>query len=227
MTEGMAFCNLKYMNTHTSYTRIILARHGRSEAAEKGLVQGQGLNVPMTEEGRKQAEALARFLADFSFGKIYASTALRAIETARLIRAFHKETPYEEIAELNERSKGVSEGMTQTECRQKYPDIEAQWNQELDARPKGGENFEDVARRAVPLIERHLKEHPFGTTLLYVGHGNVFRSLIGHALNMEHRYRPRIQLHYCAVSALHYDHERKRWIVEYVNRVPALSSICP
>lgn len=211
------------MTEHASYTRIILARHGRSEAAEKGLVQGQGLDVPMTEEGKKQAEAMARFLADFSFNKIYASTALRAIETARFVRAFHKETPYEEIAELNERSKGASEGMTQAEFKQKYPDIEALWEQELDARPEGGENFEDVARRAIPLIERHLKEHSFGTTLLYVGHGNVFRSIIGHALNMEYRYRPRIQLNYCALTALVYNHIRNRWVVEYVNRVPPFS----
>lgn len=200
-------------------TRIILLRHGKSEASDQGIVQGQGLSIPLTDEGRRQAKETAEKLAHVSFDNIFSSTAIRATETAQIVRTHHADVPFTQIAELNERSKGAGEGMTHEEYAQRYPDIMRQWEQGLDARPEGGESFEDVHQRVVPVIERHMSEIAPGSTALYVIHGNVIRVLLGHMLHIPHELRARIKQDYCAVNSVVFDHEKKRWDIEYVNRV--------
>jgi len=200
-------------------THILLVRHGKSTAADLGIVQGQGLDIPLTDEGRRQARRTGEFLAAYSLNKIYTSTAIRATDTARIIREYHQRVPYEELDELNERSKGVAEGMSKDAFDQKYPFIIEQWERGIDARPEGGESFEDVHHRVAPLFDQHVAESAPGQTLLYVIHGNVIRVLLGYILNIPHNRCHTIKQDYCAVNAMSFDHSRNRWEVEYVNRI--------
>lgn len=201
-------------------TTLVFVRHGQSQARARNIVQGVGIDIPLTPEGVLQAERASQVLSSYRFDKIFASTAVRARDTAAAIRHHHPGVPYEEIAELNERSKGITEGMTKDDFAAKYPEIIEQWNKEEDARPPGGENFEDVHNRVVPVIERQVAGDEEGLTFLYVIHGNVIRVILGHFLNVEHRYRPRIRQDYCAVSIAEYDHERARWSVRCINSTP-------
>ena len=198
-------------------TKFFLARHGQSEARMKNIVQGVGLKVPLTEEGRQQAGALAQKLKDFHFDRIFSSPAKRTLETAEAVRKFHPETPLETFSGLNERSKGLAEGMDKEEFNRRFPEIIKQWRAELDARPEGGENYEDVEKRVIPLIEKHLKDYA-GQTLLYVGHGNVMKVILGWTLNIPYGLRPRIAQDYCALDCLVFDHERKYWRIEFINQ---------
>lgn len=200
-------------------TTIVLARHGKSEAAAKGLVQGTGLAVPLTVEGRIQAERLADALAGFGFATIVSSPAVRARETAEAVRARFPGVPYAEISELVERSKGESEGMRKADFDSRYPEIVAAWAREEDPRVPGGESFEDVEARAWPVLDRLVREGA-GKTHLVVGHGNVFRVLLGRMLGMPHGMRARIGQGYCGISICSYDHDRDRWSVESLNRLP-------
>jgi broad specificity phosphatase PhoE len=200
-------------------TTIVLARHGRSQAADQGIVQGKGLAVPLSDEGQAQAERLAVALAHFNFDGIYSSPALRARETAAPIRVKFPEVRYEELPELSERSKGEAEGMKKDEFDARYPEILAAWSREEDPRVPGGENFADVEARAWPVILRILEDGAGGTRLI-VGHGNVFRVLIGRMLGVPMGSRSRIAQGYCAINVCVFDHEKKRWSVECLNHVP-------
>jgi broad specificity phosphatase PhoE len=66
--------------------RIFLLRHGRSLGNENGFLQGQQ-DVPLTDEGRKQAQLLAKrwFEDDIRFNLILTSPLSRASETAGII----------------------------------------------------------------------------------------------------------------------------------------------
>ena len=198
-------------------TTFYFVRHAKSQAEDLGIVQGEGLEVPLSEEGEKQAQALRQYMADFKFDKIFASKAQRAIKTADAIRMNFKEVPYDELSELNERSKGISEGMLSKDFDEKYPEIISAWKKEEDPRPDGGENFEDVEKRALPLLAKHLEEFP-GQNILYVTHGNLIKVVLGSLLEMTHGKRARIAQDYCAINCVSFDHERQRWSVEYINR---------
>lgn len=199
-------------------TRFFLVRHGKSEASLHGIVQGRGLKIPLAAEGKKQARKIAKHLKDFYFDKIFTSQAMRAIDTAKFIRRFHKDAPFVKLVALNERSKGAAEGMKKDDFAKQYPGIIKQWKKEIDARIKGGENFEDVHNRVTPVIEKHLKRYK-GRNLLYVIHGNVIRVIIGHVLRVPFRFRPRLEQDYCAFNIITYNHDTKRWRVECINKV--------
>lgn len=197
-------------------TTFYFVRHAQSVSKEKGIVQGAGLSVPLSEEGARQAQALAARLKNEMFDAIFASKALRAIDTAKPVRAVFPNVSYQEIAELHERSKGEAEGMTKEDFKKKYADIEAAWKREEDPRVPGGESFADVEKRVMPLIERHAKEFA-GKKILYVFHGNTIRVILGALLGAPANLRHRIAQDYCAVNVVEYDAEDNRWHILKVN----------
>ncbi len=201
-------------------TTIYLVRHAQSEAGARNIVQGRGLEVPLTPEGRSQAGRLAEALRDIRFNHIYASTALRARDTAMAVLRFHESVPYTELEALVERHQGDAEGLSRDELPLRFPEVIDGWSREEDAHFPNGENFAAVHERVVPVIEGHVAADTTGQTLLYVIHGNVIKVLIGHMLAVPHGVRPRISQGYCAINVCSFDHDRKRWSVECVNKVP-------
>lgn len=185
-------------------TTFYLIRHAESLAKEKGIVQGAGLSVPLSGEGKRQAEALAQTLKGEKFDAIFSSQAVRAIETAKPVRALFPDTPYSEHAELNERSKGEAEGMTKEEFKRRYPEIQAAWAREEDPRVSGGESFADVEKRVMPFLEKLASEQT-GKRLLLIFHGNVIRVILGAILGAPANFRHRIKQDYCALNVIEYD----------------------
>ena len=65
---------------------LILARHGESEWMVRG--DEAGFNSPLTDKGRRQARLLGRWLvANQEIDAIYASTLIRARDTAEIVSA--------------------------------------------------------------------------------------------------------------------------------------------
>lgn len=199
-------------------THLYFLRHAESAANALGVVQGIGLNIPLTDLGHMQAKEAAQALVNFSFDKMFSSKAERAQNTASAVRQIHASVPYEEIHELHERDRGGTEGMLKKDFLVKYPEIEEAWKREEDPKsPLGGESFEDVRNRVMPILERHIKEHA-GKKLLYVTHGNLIRVVLGEMLSVPFGLRARIAQNYCGLSLVTYNHDRKRFKVEFVNR---------
>ena len=64
--------------------RWLMVRHGETEWNRQGRLQGWS-DVPLGEEGRRAAEALARVLAGEGVGALYTSDLRRARDTAAVI----------------------------------------------------------------------------------------------------------------------------------------------
>ncbi len=137
-------------------TKFIFIRHAQSTAKEDGIVQGEGLNVPLSRLGEEQILKIGEAFKGMTLDFIFSSQAVRAIKTAEAIRRYYPNIPYAEIPELNERSKGETEGMKKDEFKKTYPHIETAWEREEDPRPPDGESFADVEKRITPLIYKHL-----------------------------------------------------------------------
>lgn len=197
-------------------TTFIFVRHAESEARAKHIVQGKGLTVPLTERGKTQARALAEALSRESFDRVFTSTALRAIDTAAPYLAQHPEIVHEAVFLLHERSKGESEGMDKEAFAQKYPEVEAAWSREEDPRPAGGESFADVEARVMPILKEHASAYA-GERILYIGHGNVFRVILGCVLGIAPEMRHRLSQDLCHMSVIEYTDDG-RWKVTLVNK---------
>jgi probable phosphoglycerate mutase len=66
---------------------LLLIRHATNDFVKTGRLPGQGPNLHLNEEGRKQAEALAQMLEKRAINAVYSSHLERAIETAWRIAA--------------------------------------------------------------------------------------------------------------------------------------------
>ncbi len=90
--------------------RLFCLRHGESANVVAGAA-GVLPAAPLTPLGREQASATAALLRDVPVDGVYASTARRATETAKIIAAAHGLRP-SIMADLDEVGIGALEGAT-------------------------------------------------------------------------------------------------------------------
>ncbi len=164
--------------------RIFLVRHGETHWNLTRRFQGR-TDVPLNQEGKNQARALALTLKDESLSAIYSSPLVRALETARLIKEFHPSTPLFEEEGLTEMDLGEFDGMEAAHWFAHYQDFLKAWRS-TPGRLKmpGGESLQEVQIRAVDTLERVAKLYPSGSTLLLCSHNFVNRALLCQALGL-------------------------------------------
>ena len=122
---------------------LILTRHGQATADD--LMLGGQLDLPLTADGRAEAEALARRLAGVRIDRIISSPMLRALETAQTIATGR---PVEVDERLRELDYGRWEGLTAVEVDAHDPELRARWEDDPAAtHSPGGECGNDVAAR--------------------------------------------------------------------------------
>ena len=125
--------------------RVHLVRHGATEWSVTGQHTGR-TDIPLTEEGRHQAERLAARLARERFALVLVSPLARARETAEI-------TGFGDVAEVDpdlvEWDYGDYDGRTAAEIRRERPG----WTPWHGGFP-GGETLEEVAARADRVVAR-------------------------------------------------------------------------
>ncbi|HEY8518105.1 MAG TPA: histidine phosphatase family protein [Candidatus Binatia bacterium] len=172
-------------------TRILLIRHGATVLSAEDRFAGS-TDVELSDEGRRQARALAERLADDRLAAIYASPMRRALETASIVGRPHGLEPIVEPG-LREIGHGHWEGLTRKEVEQRFAEEYAAW--ELDPvtfAPRGGEPGVAVMARALPVI-RTLVERHAGATVAVVSHKATIRLVLAALLGIEPRgYRDRL-----------------------------------
>jgi len=163
-------------------TRIFLVRHGETDWNQTHRFQGR-IDIPLNQEGKNQARALALKLKDEPLIAIYSSPLIRAVETARLIKEFHPSTPLFEEEGLTEMDLGEFDGMEVAYWSAHYQDFFETWRSTPGRlRMPGGESLQEVQIRAIDTLERVTKLHPTGSTLLLCSHNFVNRTILCHAL---------------------------------------------
>jgi ribose 5-phosphate isomerase A len=144
---------------------VVLARHGETEWSLSGQHTGT-TDLPLTDEGRRQAQALAPRLAGREFALVLSSPLGRALETCRLAGLGDVVQVREDLREWDY---GDYEGMTTTQIQERAPG----WYLFDDGCPHG-ESAEDVGARADRVVaELHAAD---GDAAVF-GHGHCLRVL--------------------------------------------------
>ena len=181
--------------------QVYIVRHGETEWNAQGRIQGHS-DIPLSDNGRAQAQSVARRLSGIPFSVAYASDISRTHETAQIILgatapALHT-TP-----QLREYSKGVFEGLTVDEYARQYPDqYQASLQNDLDFAPTGGETIRETSIRMSRFVDETLQNHQDETTLV-VGHGGSLRSLIVALLALPLEANWKFVMDNCALSLVH------------------------
>ena len=156
---------------------LYLIRHAQSTANvdPRHLIGGRNLQVPLTDEGYRQAKLLGKCLRQkgVECDVAYCSPALRTAETARIVL---KEMEYEgEVVfdlDLLERDQGDWSGRPRTSVY--YPPSR-------DFRPgdrQKGESEHDVAQRMSRALERIVRNARVNTNVFIFSHAHAIRCLL-------------------------------------------------
>jgi 2,3-bisphosphoglycerate-dependent phosphoglycerate mutase len=159
---------------------LILVRHGQSLWNAEDRFTGW-VDVPLTDQGRKEAEKAGRLLIDHSFDVAYTSALSRAQETLKIILEMRAESvPVIRDQALNERNYGDLQGLNKAKTAQKFGAEQVKiWRRSYSVPPPNGEALKNTAERTVPFFERCiLGDIAQGKSVLVVAHGNSNRSIV-------------------------------------------------
>lgn len=187
----------------SSVTRLLLARHGSTEANERlpFILQGSELDGDLTDAGRRQAECLAAGLREFHIAAVYASPMRRARQTAEAV-AGPRGLEVIPVPELRECSVGRWEGLSWEEIKTR--DLEGHTNffaDPVNVPHPGGESYGDVLRRAKPAIETLLEQHA-GENILVVAHNMVNRVFLAEHVGIDLKHARKLRQTNCCINLL-------------------------
>ncbi|MGY1856502.1 histidine phosphatase family protein [Modestobacter sp. SYSU DS0290] len=140
--------------------------HAHRTGAERLELDVRDPDVPLSDTGEQQADALGRWLAGLPADErpttVLSSPFARAAATARrAVEASGLDLPVRLDERLRERDFGAFDGMTGTGIREQFPD-EAARRAHLGKfwyRPPGGESWADVALRIRSLLATEALRH--------------------------------------------------------------------
>jgi broad specificity phosphatase PhoE len=164
--------------------KLYFVRHGESEANVLRVISDRGWVHPLTEKGRQQARDLAVKLQDANIARIYTSPLQRAVQTAEIL-AQALGIEYEISAALREFDCGIAEGRADAEAWQLWQAAWDNWHihQQWDYRVEGGESFNDLRNRFLPLVNGLLRDHANGSeSYILIGHGGLYFSMLPQVL---------------------------------------------
>ena len=157
-------------------TRLVLVRHGESNATVERVVGGHRGCTGLSPLGRRQAEALRDRLAatsEVAADVVLASILPRAVETAAILAPALGGLDAGQHCDLCELHPGESDGLTWDEYQVRYGvDMLAD---PLAPIAPGGESLAQFHERVTRTLRRLADEHA-GSTVVIVCHGGIVAS---------------------------------------------------
>lgn len=156
---------------------LYITRHGQTEWNIEKRMQGW-LDSPLTEQGRQAASSLSARLKKISFTAAYSSPSGRTVETAKII-CQEQSIPLFIKPQLREIHAGDWQGMSIDDIEKRYPQQYIDYYENpVRYQSVNGENFHDVAKRILPLIDDLTKLYEADDAILIVTHAVVKKLLI-------------------------------------------------
>jgi len=167
--------------------RLILIRHGQSEANRDGLVTGDA-ETALTDQGRNEALALAPHARPWLEGaRLLVSPLNRARQTADLIAP---KADWQTLPGLAETDAGPWSLRRQTDFEAAFPDFWPRFSP-MQAYP-GGESHQDMAIRAIRAIAPVLNET--AGTVAAVLHNGPLAAILHGLLGIDMSLFPALQV---------------------------------
>jgi broad specificity phosphatase PhoE len=153
-------------------TRLLLVRHGESNATVERILGGELSDTGLSELGRRQSRALHdRFEEEPARVDIVVSSTLdRALETAQIVSPALGVSEIHEDPELVERRPGEADGMAFDEYLKEYGS--GIWSDPYLELSPGGESEAQFHARAVEALSTLITRY-IGMTVIVFCHGGV------------------------------------------------------
>ncbi len=199
------------MSPAHSRRRLYLMRHAEVSYVDDAGAPVNPERVPLTANGRAQAQAARTALTEVELDLVVASDLPRTAETAQLVAPAHEVERWPELAEWRG---GRLDAIPPEELEQAF--VGALRVTDEAERFLGGESLGEALDRVHPALERLLARE--WDTALAVLHGGVNRIILSHALTGSRTYFGSFEQAPGCINVLDLGHDG--WIVRIVNYVP-------
>ncbi|WP_457964324.1 histidine phosphatase family protein [Arthrobacter sp. D1-29] len=189
--------------------KLLLIRHGQTPGNVLGQLDTAHPGPGLTELGERQAEAMARSLANEPISALYASTLVRTQVTAAPLARVHG-LDVEVLDGLHEIEAGALEKLTDHESHKRYMGTVFAWAAgDLDRRMPAGTDghafFERYDAAITRIAERAMKDGD-NATAAAVSHGAAIRTWAGRrAADTDHEFAAHHVLSNTGIVALEGD----------------------
>ncbi|XP_041935255.1 fructose-2,6-bisphosphatase TIGAR B isoform X1 [Alosa sapidissima] len=136
---------------------VTFVRHGETQYNKDKLLQGQGIDTPLSEVGLQQAEEAGQYLRELHFTKAFSSNLQRAQQTAEIILRNNIHSPGIGLisdALLRERGFGIAEGQPKDALKNM---ANAAGQSCRDFTPPGGETLDQCVYNSTQVRTRFRK----------------------------------------------------------------------
>jgi probable phosphoglycerate mutase len=181
---------------------VVLVRHGQTDWSLSGQHTGT-TDIPLTDEGRRHAEALGARLAGWRFDRVLTSPMSRAVDTCRLAGLGEKAEITEDLREWDY---GAYEGRRTVDIREERPG----WGLWQHGVPDG-ETVEEVGCRADRVIDA---ARAAGGDVALFAHGHVLRVVGARWIGLAPDHGAGLALSTASISVLGWERETavvERW----------------
>ncbi len=200
-------------------TELLLIRHGETEWNAGEVFRGRA-DINLNEKGVVQAKLLGEYLAGSRLEAVYSSPLQRAVLTAEQIARPHSLIVKTEPA-LIDMDFGEWQGIELAEVRKIYNNLYIKWEKSPEkVNIPGGENLDEVRKRAISVVETVIKEHT-GTVVL-VSHRVVIKVLICAMLGLDNSHFWNIRQDTCGISS--FSHANGKFVLTRHNDISFLGN---
>ena len=203
-------------------TTVILVRHGETAYNVQGRSQGI-LDIPLNENGLKQAKLLAKSLKDYPIDVFISSPLNRALVTTETVAKIHgMEVAYtdERLREINF---GDCAGLNANEREKRFPALMELWkNRPWLVNFPNGESLRDMQYRGRLALEDAVAKYP-GKTIFIGAHSFINAVVLCSVLGLDTQHFPQIAQNNTCVNVLQY--EDGLWKIVTMNSVAHLGKL--
>eukprot|EP00525_Craspedostauros_australis_P001717 CAMPEP_0198112980 /NCGR_PEP_ID=MMETSP1442-20131203/4750_1 /TAXON_ID= /ORGANISM="Craspedostauros australis, Strain CCMP3328" /LENGTH=251 /DNA_ID=CAMNT_0043769943 /DNA_START=246 /DNA_END=1001 /DNA_ORIENTATION=+ len=208
----------------TTTTRVFLLRHGETNWNKQGRVQGGGFDIPLNDNGKHQAQCLAKELHNIPMDVVASSKLQRASATADAVHQRQHDDAQRCILDgFNEMNFGDFEGKQLRGHVTEDPNLMQRYRAHADRMkedptipfPGGGESFREVEQRARSALEGLVTSQQYSRVAV-VAHGRTNKILLS-SLLYENDYSVPLQQGNTCVNVLDYDHATGKFTPQIIN----------
>ena len=171
-----------FLESFEGMCEILLIRHGEQQFRDN-IPLGEAVNAPLSEMGRRQAEAVGERLKSARIGAVYCSPMVRAHDTARAIAKHHGFEPVvrEDLTEIDiwkhaPQDKGLLDIYEKEELIAIYRRVSESRRHEAYPHIEDVEAFKS---RVVSAID-HIAAENEGQRVVVACHGGVINAYLAH-----------------------------------------------
>ena len=192
--------------------RLYLMRHGAVAYFDPTGRPVAPDDVPLTDEGREQAEAARALLAGIALDRVLATGLPRTEQTAELVAPGHDVESWPELREITgAKLSSIPPSELEEAFVHAFRGVVPN-----DKRFLGGETIGELFDRVLPALDRLVADEAWDTALV-VAHGAVNRAILSYVLTGERTFLGRFEQ---AAGCLNVLDVGEDWVVRAVNVAP-------